>query len=116
CSAADWGSPCAEIASVATTSRDHGGVELGALSVPDAPEPPPAPRFDGRVLHRPEGSNGRLLQWVVWALIAIALVVLVVLLLTGVLGPDTAAALSPDHAAAPLDPSLDRPVLEEPAA
>ena len=106
----------AENSSVATISRDHDGVELGELSVTDAPEPRPAPRFDGRVLHRPEGSNGRLLQWVVWALIAIALVVLVVLLLTGVLGPDTAAALSPDHAAAPLDPSLDRPVLEEPAA
>src|SRR5699024_6474279 len=99
-----------------TISRDHDGVELGELSVTDAPEPRPAPRFDGRVLHRPEGSNVRLLQWVVWALIAIALVVLVVLLLIGVLGHDTAASLTQNNPCTPLDPSLDRPVLEEPAA
>ena len=54
-----------------------------------------------------------MLPWVVWILIAIALVALIVLLLTGVLGPDTAAAASPSALS---DPSLVHPVLEEPAA
>ncbi|ATG51781.1 hypothetical protein CFK38_09795 [Brachybacterium vulturis] len=107
----------AEDGSAAGVSRDHDGVELGELSVTEAPEPRPAPRFDGKVLHRPESNGGRLLPWLVWILIAIALVVLVALLLTGVIGPDTAAsALSPvpsDHLS---DLSLDHPVLEEPAA
>ncbi|MDN5599114.1 MAG: hypothetical protein ACTHV2_13955 [Brachybacterium sp.] len=106
--------PSAEDASVATIARDHDGVELGELSVTEAPEPRPAPRFDGKVLHRPENSGSRLLPWLVWILIAIALVVLVVLLLTGVLGSDTTAAALPT-ASLP-DLSLDHPVLEEPAA
>ena len=104
--------PAAEEASVATITRDHDGVELGELSVTEAPEPRPAPRFDGKVLHRPETSGGRLLPWLVWALIAIALVVLVVLLLTGVLGPDAASAA----ASALPDASLSHPLLEVPLA
>ncbi len=102
-------------------ARDHDGVELGELSVTDAPDPRPAPRFEGKVLHRPERSGGRALVWLVWALIAVALVVLVALLLTGVIGPASASAAA--HATAadvlaalPLDPTLDHPVLEEPAA
>lgn len=85
-------------------TRDADGVELGELPVTEAPDPRPAPRFDGKVLHRPERSGGRPLLWLVWALLAIALTVLVVLLLTGVLGTDAAAALDaapltliPDH-------------------
>ncbi|WP_422114814.1 hypothetical protein [Brachybacterium sp. UNK5269] len=74
-------------------TRDADGVELGELPVTEAPDPRPAPRFDGKVLHRPERSGGRPLLWLVWALLAIALTVLVVLLLTGVLGTDAAAAL-----------------------
>ncbi|MDN5687252.1 MAG: hypothetical protein L0G94_11355 [Brachybacterium sp.] len=92
--------------------RDHDGVELGELTVSEAPEPRPAPRFDGKVLHRPERSGGRPVLWVVWALIAVALIVLVILLLTGVLGPDAASALG---AAAP-DLFVDHPLLEEPIA
>ncbi|APX32190.1 hypothetical protein BH708_05015 [Brachybacterium sp. P6-10-X1] len=92
--------------------RDHDGVELGELAVTDAPEPRPAPRFDGKVLHRPERSGSRPLLWTVWALIAVALIVLVILLLTGVLGPDAASALG---AGAP-DLFVDHPLLEEPIA
>lgn len=106
--------PAADRGSAATISRDHDGVELGELSVTEAPEPRPAPRFDGKVLHRPESSGSRLLPWLVWILIAIALAVLVVLLLTGVLGADTASAAS--LSVPPPDLSLDHPVLEEPAA
>lgn len=108
------GSESAEAGSAATITRDHDGVELGELPVTDAPDPRPAPRFEGTVLHRPEKSGGRALLWLVWALVAIALVVLVVLLLTGVVGPGAAAALAPAH-----DPSallIDHPVLEETAA
>ncbi|HEX7351853.1 hypothetical protein [Brachybacterium sp.] len=104
-------------------ARDHDGVELGELSVTDAPDPRPAPRFEGKVLHRPERSGGRALVWLVWALIAVALVVLVALLLTGVIGPASASATASAHASAadvlaalPFDPPFDHPVLEEPAA
>src|SRR5690606_8734028 len=99
----------AEETSIATIARDHDGVELGELSVTDAPDPRPAPRFEGKVLHRPERSGGRALVLLVWALIAIALIALVVLLLTGVLGPAaTAGALpiTPEHL-------LDHPLLEK---
>lgn len=77
---------------VGTVTHDHDGVELGELSVTDAPEPRPAPRFDGKVLHRPERSGGRALVWLVWALIAIAFIVLLALMLTGVIGPGVASA------------------------
>lgn len=102
----------------ATIDRDRDGVELGELSVAEAPDPRPAPRFDGKVLHRPERSGGRSLLWVVWALIAVALIVLIVLMVTGVLGQDSAAAAftSLDLAAPDLPDLLsDRPVLEEAA-
>ena len=82
----------AQDGSASTITQDHDGVELGELSVVDAPEPRPAPRFDGKVLHRPERSGGRALVWLVWALIAIAFVVLLALMLTGVLGPGVASA------------------------
>ncbi|MFC7374728.1 MULTISPECIES: hypothetical protein [unclassified Brachybacterium] len=77
----------------AVIDRDRDGVELGELSITDAPDPRPAPRFDGKVLHRPERSGGRPLLWLVWALIALALIVLVALLLSGVIGPGEASAL-----------------------
>lgn len=80
-------------AETAVIDRDHDGVELGEVPVTEAPSPRPAPRFDGKVLHRPETSASRPLVWAVWALIAIALIVLVALLLTGVLGPTEASAL-----------------------
>src|SRR5699024_9641687 len=102
----------------ATIDRDRDGVELGELSVAEAPDPRPAPRFDGKVLHRPERSGGRSLLWVVWALIAVALIVLIVLMVTGVLGQDSAAAAftSLDLAAPDLPDLLsDRPVLKEAA-
>ena len=107
--------PGAEDGSAATTTLDHDGVELGELSVTEAPDPRPAPRFEGKVLHRPENSGGRALVWLVWALIAIALVVLVVLLLTGVIGPGEASAAD---AALPVPSGtpLVHPVLEEAAA
>lgn len=74
--------------------RDQDGVELGELTVTEAPDPRPAPRYDGKVLQRPERSGGKPLLWVVWVLIALALVALVVLLLMGVLGGGDTAALS----------------------
>lgn len=88
--------PTGTPAPTATIERDADGVELGELSVTQAPDPRPAPRFDGRVLHRPERSGGRPLLWVVWGLIALAIVVLVVLLITGVLGGSgSSSALAP---------------------
>ena len=102
----------AEGGSTSTLTHDHDGVELGELSVTEAPEPRPAPRFDGKVLHRPERSGGRALVWWVWALIAVAIIVLVALLLTGVIGPSAASAAD----AALLDLFIDHPVLEEAAA
>ena len=87
--------------------RDSDGVELGELSVTDAPDPRPAPRFDGKVLHRPESAGGRRLLWLVWVLIA-----LVALLLTGVLSPSEASA----SATALLDTTPAHLVLEDPAA
>lgn len=86
------GHPSAEDGSASTMTRDHDGVELGELSVTEAPEPRPAPRFDGKVLHRPERAGGRALVLIVWALIAIALIVLIALLLSGVLGGSEASA------------------------
>lgn len=106
----------------ATIERDVDGVELGEMSVSEAPAPRPAPRYDGKVLHRPERSGSRPLLWVVWALIAIVLVALVALLLTGVLGPGTDGALGalaalPGGSVLPHpDPSLIHPVPEVPAA
>ncbi|MBB5831208.1 hypothetical protein [Brachybacterium aquaticum] len=96
--------------------RDRDGVELGELSVTEAPDPRPAPRFEGRVLHRPESTGGRRLLWLVWVLVALAIVALVILLLTGIVGPGVASS-----ALAGTDPdsqtlSLSHPVLEEPAA
>lgn len=79
--------------SVPSVARDADGVELGELAVGDAPGPRPAPRFEGRVLHRPERSGGNPIVWIVWALVALALIVLVALLLAGVIGPGISGAL-----------------------
>lgn len=67
--------------------RDVDGVELGEMSVTEAPDPRPAPRFEGKVLQRSENAGGRSLLWAVWALIGLALLTLIILLATGVLGP-----------------------------
>jgi len=72
-------------------ARDADGVELGEMTVSEAPDPRPAPRFDGRVLHRPERKGSNRVLWIVWALIALAVVTLVILLVTGVIGGDTGA-------------------------
>lgn len=96
--------------------RDQDGVELGELTVTEAPDPRPAPRYDGKVLQRPERSGGKPLLWVVWALIALALVALVVLLLMGVLGGgDTAALSSIDTLTAHLDATPTIPTEDLPA-
>lgn len=79
--------------SVPSVARDADGVELGELAVGDAPGPRPAPRFEGRVAHRPERSGGNPIVWIVWALVALALIVLVALLLAGVIGPGISGAL-----------------------
>jgi hypothetical protein len=100
----------------ATVERDSDGVELGELPVSEAPDPRPAPRFDGKVLHRPESSGGRRLLWLVWVLVAIALVVLVVLLLTGMLSSAEASAAGLPALPDLLDPASAHPVLEDPAA
>lgn len=96
--------------------RDQDGVELGELTVTEAPDPRPAPRYDGKVLQRPERSGGKPLLWVVWVLIALALVALVVLLLMGVLGGgDTAALSSIDTLTAHLDATPTIPTEDLPA-
>ena len=76
--------------------RDADGVELGELSVTEAPDPRPAPRFEGKVLHRPESGGGRGAVILVWVLIALGVIALVALLLTGVLGPAQAHAAVDD--------------------
>lgn len=98
----------------ATIERDVDGVELGEMKGDQAPGPLPAPRFDGKVLSRPEQSRGKPVLWLVWGLIALAVVVLLVLLITGVIGPagskDALGALgsqlSTHLGAAGTDPSL----------
>lgn len=92
----------------ATIERDSDGVELGEMSVSEAPDPRPAPRFEGRVLQRSDDSGGRSLLWVVWVVIGLALLTLIILLATGVLGPgDTGAmgALGALAVPAMLDPA-----------
>lgn len=104
-------------ASSAATStvieRDADGAELGELTVSDAPAPRPSPRFEGRVLHRPERTSGNAAVWAIWALIAVAIIVLIILLIIGVLGPGTdsgqAAALA--HSLDPLLPTGEAPRL-----
>lgn len=91
------GGPGASTSTATAIPTDHDGVELGEMAVGDAPDPRPAPRFDGRVLHRPDRSGGSGVVWIVWALLAIALVALVVLLLTGVIGGTSHDAASSDH-------------------
>ena len=73
--------------------RDSDGVELGEMSVSEAPDPRPAPRFEGKVLQRADDSGGRSLLWVVWVLIGLAVLALIILLATGVLGPGDTGAL-----------------------
>lgn len=73
--------------STVAVDRDVDGVELGEMSVSEAPDPRPAPRFEGKVLQRSDDSGGRSLLWMVWVLIGLALLALIILLATGVLGP-----------------------------
>lgn len=117
--AVDHGSAAASVTATAVSGeapirRDVDGVELGEMSVTEAPSPKPAPRFEGNVLHRPERAGGRPLLWLVWALVAIAVIVLVILLVTGVLGPadgSNAAAHTTIDSALPLLAS--HPFLED---
>lgn len=95
----------APAARTTVVDRDADGVELGEMSVTEAPDPRPAPRFEGQVLHRPEKTTSRSLLWIVWVLVTLAVLALVILLATGVIGPDRAAAFSHElpgviHAAA----------------
>lgn len=76
---------------VLTTDAD--GVELGELPADEAPDPRPAPRFEGRVLRRPERGAGTPLVWIVWILVALAVITVIVLLMTGVLGSGETGAL-----------------------
>lgn len=99
------GDPAAEGAP-ARIPTDADGVELGEIPVGDAPDPRPAPRFEGRVLHRPERSGGSPVLWIVWVLVALALITLVILLVTGVIGGDSTQAL----ALPVLDDGLPAPV------
>ena len=87
--------------------RDADGVELGELSVTEAPDPRPAPRFEGKVLHRPESGGGRGAVILVWVLIALGVIALVALLLTGVLGPAQAHAAVDDAVPSMLEGSAE---------
>lgn len=84
--------------------RDADGVELGEMSVSEAPDPRPAPRFEGQVLHRAEKETSRSLLWLIWAVVAVTVIVLIVLLATGVIGP-AAAASAMQELPGTLDPS-----------
>lgn len=83
---------------IRSADRDADGVQLGELAVTEAPDPRPAPRFEGRVLHRPDRSAGNPAVWFVWIAVALAVALLIVLLLTGVIGPGMTGAL-PDSPA-----------------
>lgn len=87
--------------------RDADGVELGELSVTEAPDPRPAPRFEGKVLHRPESGGGRGAVILVWVLIALGVIALVALLLAGVLGPAQAHAAVYDAVPSMLEGSAE---------
>lgn len=93
-------------------TRDADGVELGEIPVGDAPDPRPAPRFEGRVLRRPERSGGNPMVWIVWGLVALAVIALVILLATGVLGGGSAHALEAPDAAVRLVASAFSPTQE----
>lgn len=82
-----------------TIPTDADGVELGEIPVGEHPDPRPAPRFEGRVLHRADRSGGNPVVWVVWAVVVLAIIALVVLLATGTLGggSDGAMAALPAH-------------------
>lgn len=91
--AAGTATATATAASTVPVDRDSDGVELGEMSVSEAPDPRPAPRFEGKVLQRADDSGGRSLLWVVWVLIGLAVLALIILLATGVLGPGDTGAL-----------------------
>lgn len=75
------------------STRDADGVELGELTVTDAPDPLPAPRFEGRVLQRQDATGGSPMLWIVWILVALAIIAVIVLIMTGVLGTSSTSAL-----------------------
>lgn len=105
----------AEASASTAIPTDADGVELGELSVGEAPAPKPAPRFEGRVLNRSGGSStGSPVMWIVWALVALAVISLVVLLATGVLGGGSASALVPAGEGISLAAPASTPTLEVP--
>lgn len=61
--------------------------EVGDLPADQAPDPKPAPRFEGQVLNRPSRSATGLGGWVTWLLVALVLILVIVLFVTGLIGP-----------------------------
>lgn len=59
------------------------GSGFGEAVDDSAPEPKPAPRFEGTVLNEPETNDGRSLTWITWVLIGLAFVVLLLFLILG---------------------------------
>lgn len=75
---ADWASPEAP-----TTDW----YEAGELSSNQAPDPVPAPRFEGRVLNKPCRSGGGFGVWIAWLIVALVVATLVWLVVNGTIGP-----------------------------
>ncbi|MDK7742160.1 hypothetical protein QP589_06225 [Helcobacillus massiliensis] len=71
----------------ADADRDHDGVEFGELPPEDAPDPRPAPRFEGTVLNKPTRSTAGVGAWITWGVIALVLLAIVLLVLFGLIGP-----------------------------
>lgn len=74
------------------------GSGFGEAVDDSAPNPNPAPRFEGSVLNEPESSDGRSLTWITWVLIGLAFIALLLFLILGTGGgaeaSDLAATLS----------------------
>lgn len=68
-------------------------LEVGDLPADQAPEPKPAARFDGTVLHKPSRTSGGIGMWITWLIVAAIAITLIVLLVTGVIGPGIVTAL-----------------------
>lgn len=87
------GSVAAAIAGTRMREEDRTGAEssdwyeVGDLPADQAPDPKPAPRFEGHVLNRPSRTATGLGGWLTWLVVAIVLILLIVLLVTGVIGP-----------------------------
>ncbi len=80
-----YAAPASDEARSSTDGSDW--YEVGDLPADQAPEPKPAPRFEGQVLNKPSRSATGLGGWVTWVLVFLVLALIIVLFVTGMIGP-----------------------------